>query len=84
MGRIGDTLGIRPVDVGATAAVLVAVEISVATGGGKDAHALNALAYLAGAILVIPVLFRPEERQKAIALMASATSPRREAPSVAA
>jgi signal transduction histidine kinase len=58
VGRIGDTLGIRPVDVGATAAVLVAVEISVATGGGKDAHALNALAYLAGAILVIPVLFR--------------------------
>ena len=51
-------LGVRLVDVGAFAAVLIAVEISVATGGGPGARPLNLAAYLGGAILVVPVLFR--------------------------
>ena len=58
MGRLRDTLGIRLVDVGAAAAVLAAVEITVATGSGPGAHPLNAAAYLAGGVLVVPVLFR--------------------------
>jgi signal transduction histidine kinase len=40
------------------AVVLVAVELSVATGGGKGAAPLDAVAYLLGAILVLPVLLR--------------------------
>jgi signal transduction histidine kinase len=58
VGRLRDTLGIRLVDVGAFAAVLAAVEILVATGGGPDAHPLNTAAYVAGGILVLPVLLR--------------------------
>jgi signal transduction histidine kinase len=58
VGRLRDTLGIRLVDVGAALAVLAAVEITVATGSGPGAHPLNAAAYLAGAVLVVPVLFR--------------------------
>jgi signal transduction histidine kinase len=58
VGRLRDTLGIRLVDVGAALAVLAAVEITVATGSGPGAHPLNATAYLAGAVLVVPVLFR--------------------------
>ena len=58
VGRLRDTLGIRLVDVGAAAAVLAAVEITVATGGGPGARPLNAVAYLAGGVLVVPVLFR--------------------------
>src|SRR5205809_6586801 len=38
--------------------VLVAVELSVVTGGGKGAEPLNAKAYLLGAVLVLPVLLR--------------------------
>src|SRR5690348_5990681 len=41
-----------------TLVVLVAVELSVATGGGKGAAPLNAQAYLLGAVLVLPVLVR--------------------------
>ncbi len=58
VGSLRDRLGIRLVDVGATLVVLAAVEITVATGGGPGARPLNAAAYLAGAVLVIPVLFR--------------------------
>jgi signal transduction histidine kinase len=58
VGRLRDTLGIRLVDVGAALAVLAAVEITVATGTGPGARPLNAAAYLAGAALVVPVLFR--------------------------
>jgi signal transduction histidine kinase len=58
VGRLRDTLGIRLIDVGAALAVLAAVEITVATGGGPGARPLNAAAYLAGGVLVIPVLFR--------------------------
>src|SRR5690349_24456583 len=41
-----------------TLVVLVAVELSVITGGGKGAAPLNAEAYLLGAVLVLPVLLR--------------------------
>ena len=58
VGRLRGMLGIRLVDAGAFAAVLIAVEIGVATGGGPGARPLNLAAYLAGAVLVIPVLFR--------------------------
>jgi signal transduction histidine kinase len=58
VGRVRDALGIRLIDVGAFLAVLAAVEITVATGGGPDAHPLNAIAYVAGGVLVLPVLLR--------------------------
>jgi signal transduction histidine kinase len=58
VGRLHVALGIRLIDVGAAAFVLAAVEISVATVNGPGAQPLSALAYLAGAVLVIPVLFR--------------------------
>ena len=51
-------LGIRLGDVGMTLVVLLAVELNVATGGGPGAAPLNALAYLLGGILVLPVLVR--------------------------
>src|SRR5215468_8738815 len=51
-------LGIRLGDVGMTLLVLLAVELNVATGNGPGAAPLNALAYLLGAILVLPVLVR--------------------------
>ena len=51
-------LGIRLIDVGLAVAVLIAVEISVATGSGPGAAPLDALAYVLGGILVLPVLLR--------------------------
>jgi signal transduction histidine kinase len=51
-------LGIRLIDVGLAVAVLIAVEIDVATGNGPGAAPLNALAYVLGGILVLPVLVR--------------------------
>jgi signal transduction histidine kinase len=51
-------LGIRLIDVGLAVVVLIAVELSVATGGGPGAAPLNAVAYVLGAILVLPVLVR--------------------------
>jgi signal transduction histidine kinase len=57
-GQPRGPLGIRLGDVGMAAVVLVAVELSVATGGGKGAAPLNAVAYLLGAVLVLPVLLR--------------------------
>src|SRR5215467_14614671 len=51
-------LGIRLIDVGLAVVVLVAVELSVVTGGGPGAAPLNAVAYVFGAILVLPVLVR--------------------------
>src|SRR5215472_8769246 len=40
------------------AVVLVAVELSVVTGGGPGAAKLDAVAYLLGGVLVLPVLLR--------------------------
>ncbi|HEY7361592.1 MAG TPA: histidine kinase dimerization/phosphoacceptor domain-containing protein, partial [Streptosporangiaceae bacterium] len=51
-------LGIRLIDVGLAVVVLIAVELSVATGGGPGAAPLDALAYVLGGILVLPVLVR--------------------------
>jgi signal transduction histidine kinase len=56
--QLRSTLGIRWTDVGATAAVIAAVELSVAVGGGPGAARLDAAAYLLGAVLALPVLFR--------------------------
>ena len=58
LSRAHGPLGIRLGDVGMTLLVLLAVELNVATGGGPGAAPLNALAYLLGAILVLPVLVR--------------------------
>ncbi|HET7244928.1 MAG TPA: histidine kinase [Streptosporangiaceae bacterium] len=57
-GQTRGRFGIRLGDVGMTLLVLVAVELSVITGGGKGAAPLNAEAYLLGAVLVLPVLLR--------------------------
>ncbi len=51
-------LGVRWIDVGATVVVMAAVELNVAEGGGQGAAPLDGLAYLLGAILALPVLFR--------------------------
>jgi signal transduction histidine kinase len=58
LGRPRGRFGIRLGDVGMTLVVLVAVELSVITGGGKGAAPLDAEAYLFGAVLVLPVLVR--------------------------
>ena len=58
LSRAHGPLGIRLGDVGMTLVVLLAVELNVATGGGPGAAPLNALAYLLGGILVLPVLVR--------------------------
>ena len=58
LGRPRGRLGIRLGDVGMAAVVLVAVELSVVTGGGPGAAPLDARAYLLGAVLVLPVLLR--------------------------
>lgn len=58
IGRPRGRLGIRLGDVGMTLVVLVAVELSVATGGGPGVAPLNTKAYLLGAVLVLPVLLR--------------------------
>jgi signal transduction histidine kinase len=58
VGSVRARLGIRPVDVGLAIVVVGAVELSVAVGGGPGAAPLNALAYVLGAVLCIPVLLR--------------------------
>jgi signal transduction histidine kinase len=50
--------GIRLFDVGIVALVIVAIEVNVVTGGGPGAVPLNAWAYLFGALLAVPILFR--------------------------
>ncbi len=58
LSRAHGPLGIRVADVGMTLVVLLAVELDVATGSGPGAAPLNAVAYLLGAVLVLPVLLR--------------------------
>jgi signal transduction histidine kinase len=58
LGRPRGRFGIRLGDVGMAAVVLVAVELSVATGNGPGAAKLNAVAYVFGGVLVLPVLLR--------------------------
>jgi signal transduction histidine kinase len=57
LGWLAD-LGIRPVDVLATAAVIGAVELNVATASGPAQQPLNALAWSWGAAVGLPVLVR--------------------------
>ncbi len=54
----GGWLGIRPLDVLLAAAVAGAVELNVAVGGGPGAAPLGTLAWVLGAILAVPVVFR--------------------------
>jgi signal transduction histidine kinase len=58
LARPRGRLGIRLGDVGMAAVVLVAVELSVITGGGPGTAKLDAVAYLLGGVLVLPVLLR--------------------------
>ncbi len=58
MSSVRAALSIRPVDVGLTAIVIGAVELSVAVGGGPDAAPADAIGYVMGAVLCVPVLFR--------------------------
>ncbi len=51
-------LGIRWIDVGAAALVAVLVELNVVVGGGPGAAPLNTVAYVFGAMLAVPILFR--------------------------
>ena len=51
-------LGIRWIDAGAAALVAVLVELNVIVGGGPGAAPLNTLAYVLGAVLAVPILFR--------------------------
>ena len=50
--------GIRLLDVGIVALVIVAIEINVITGNGPGAVPLDLRAYLFGALLAAPILFR--------------------------
>jgi signal transduction histidine kinase len=50
--------GIRLFDVGIVALVIAAIELDVITGSGPGAVALNLQAYLLGALLAVPILFR--------------------------
>ena len=51
-------LGIRWIDAGAAALVALLVELNVVVGGGPGAAPLNAVAYVFGAALALPILFR--------------------------
>ena len=51
-------LGIRWIDVGAAALVTVLVELNVIVGGGPGAAPLNAVAYVFGAVLALPIIVR--------------------------
>jgi signal transduction histidine kinase len=51
-------LGIRPIDVAITAAVIAAVELNVAVTTGPAQVRLDALSYIFGAVISAPILFR--------------------------
>ena len=51
-------LGIRWIDVGAAALVAGLVELNVVVGGGPGAAPLNAVAYVFGGILALPIIVR--------------------------
>ena len=50
--------GVRLFDVGIVALVIAAIEINVITGSGPGAVPLDLRAYLLGALLAVPILFR--------------------------
>ena len=51
-------LGVRLFDVGIVAVVIAATELNVITGSGPGAVPLDLRAYLLGALLAVPILFR--------------------------
>jgi signal transduction histidine kinase len=50
--------GIRLIDVGIVGLVIAAIEVNVITGSGPGAVPLDLRAYLLGALLAVPILFR--------------------------
>jgi signal transduction histidine kinase len=50
--------GVRILDAAIVAVVIVAIELNVIVGGGFGAVPLNTTAYLLGALLAVPILFR--------------------------
>src|SRR3974390_1495941 len=50
--------GIRLLDVGIVALVITAIEVNVIVGSGPGAVPLDLRAYLFGAVLALPILFR--------------------------
>jgi signal transduction histidine kinase len=50
--------GVRLFDVGIVALVIAAIEVNVITGSGPGAVPLDLRAYLLGALLAVPILFR--------------------------
>ena len=58
MAKLHRGLGIRPIDVGITAGVIAAVELNVAVATGSGQAPLDALSYLLGAAVAIPILAR--------------------------
>ena len=50
--------GVRLLDVGVVVLVIAVIEVNVITGGGPGATPLNLTAYLLGALLAAPILFR--------------------------
>lgn len=56
--KVRSWLGIRPVDVAITAAVAAAVELNVAVATGPSQVPVDALSYLFGALVALPILVR--------------------------
>jgi signal transduction histidine kinase len=56
--RWWSALGIKPIDVGITGVVIAVVELNVVVGTGAGTAPLDAFAYLAGAIMPLPILLR--------------------------
>jgi len=56
--QAGGRAGIRPIDLALTAVVAALVELFVATASGPGQHPLDAQAYVFGAALTLPILFR--------------------------
>ena len=56
--RLRNALGLRWSDVAATGLVAAAVELNVVVGGGSGAAPLDALSYLLGVVMAVPILFR--------------------------
>jgi hypothetical protein len=56
--KLRSWLGIRPIDVAITAAVVAAVELNVAVATGPNQMPLDALSFLFGALVAVPILLR--------------------------
>ena len=56
--------GIRLFDAGLVVLVIAAIEVNVIVGSGPGAVPLNLTAYLAGALLAVPILFAAGGRSR--------------------